>query len=43
MNNLKLFSPIITGYIFSMLHKTLPNEGANLVQRPPNMGIWSSI
>ena len=36
MNNLKLFSPIITGYIFSMFCKTLPNEGVQLIQRPPS-------
>ena len=35
MNNLKLFSPIITGYIFSMLCNTASDEGANLPQRPP--------
>lgn len=35
MNNLKLFSPIITGYIFSILCNTSSNEGANLPQRPP--------
>ena len=36
MNNLKLFSPIITGYIFSMFCNTSPDEGANLPQRPPS-------
>ena len=30
MNNFKLYSPIVTGYIFSMLCNTSSNEGSNI-------------